>query len=385
MSGLKPLSHILITLFLCGDVMIGRGIDQVLPHPGNPRLYEPWVKNSRRYVELAERAHGPIPRPVNFSYLWGDALGELERAAPDVRLINLETAITSSPDHWPDKGIHYRMHPANIPALTAAGIDVCVLANNHILDWGYAGLEETLESLKKVGIAYAGAGRTLVDAQAPAVIQVAGKGRVLVFALGSPCSGIPVDWAAATRKSGINLLPNLTPKTIHAIGERIRAVKRSGDIVVVSLHWGGNWGFEITRAQREFAHRLIDEAGVDIIHGHSSHHVKGLEVYRGKPVLYGCGDFLTDYEGIGGYEKFRGDLGLMYFVSMDPATGILETLHMIPTQVRNFRIQRASTTQTRWLADTLNREGTAVGTRVDITEDLTLHLRWDVGGSKKGH
>lgn len=385
MSGLKPLSHILITLFLCGDVMIGRGIDQVLPHPGNPRLYEPWVKNSRRYVELAERAHGPIPRPVNFSYLWGDALGELERAAPDVRLINLETAITSSPDHWPDKGIHYRMHPANIPALTAAGIDVCVLANNHILDWGYAGLEETLESLKKVGIAYAGAGRTLVDAQAPAVIQVAGKGRVLVFALGSPCSGIPVDWAAATRKSGINLLPNLTPKTIHAIGERIRAVKRSGDIVVVSLHWGGNWGFEITRAQREFAHRLIDEAGVDIIHGHSSHHVKGLEVYRGKPVLYGCGDFLTDYEGIGGYEKFRGDLGLMYFVSMDPATGILETLHMIPTQVRNFRIQRASTTQTRWLADTLNREGTAVGTRVDLTEDLTLHLRWDVGGSKKGH
>jgi poly-gamma-glutamate synthesis protein (capsule biosynthesis protein) len=383
MSGLKALSHIIITLFLCGDVMTGRGIDQVLPHPGNPRLYEPWVEDSRRYVELAERAHGPIHYPVNFSYPWGDALGELERAAPDMRLINLETAITSSPDFWPGKGIHYRMHPANIPALAAAGIDVCVLANNHVLDWGYAGLEETLETLRKVGIAYAGAGSTLTDAQAPAVIQVPGKGRVLVFAFGSSCSGIPVEWAAAKRKSGINLLADLTPKTISAIGQRIRAVKRTGDIVVVSLHWGGNWGFEITRAQREFAHRLIDEAGVDIIHGHSSHHVKGIEVYRGKPVLYGCGDFLTDYEGISGYEKFRGDLGLMYFVSMNPSTGILETLHMIPTQVRNFRIRRASVSDTRWIADTLNREGTAVGTRIDLAKDLTLHLRWDVGGRKK--
>lgn len=385
MFGLNPICHIIITLFLCGDVMTGRGIDQVLPHPNDPRLYEPWVKDARRYVELAESVHGPIPRPVGFSYPWGDALTELERAAPDVRLINLETAVTSSPDYWLGKGINYRMHPANIPVLTAAGIDVCTLANNHVLDWGYTGLEETLKTLKNARIAYAGAGHTPAEAQAPAVIQVAGKGRVLVFAFGSPSSGIPLNWAATAQKPGINLLPDLTPKTVQAIKERIRAVKRTGDIAVASLHWGGNWGFAIPKRQREFAHQLIDEAGVDVIHGHSSHHVKGIEIYRGKPVLYGCGDFLTDYEGIGGYEEFRGDLGLMYFVSMDPATGTLETLRMIPTRVRNFRIQRASTEEARWLWNTLNREGKALGTRVEMAEDLTLQLRWNGGGSQKEH
>jgi len=76
--------------------------------------------------------------------------------------------------------------------------------------------------------------------------------------------------------------------------------------VVASIHWGDNWGYEI-------AHNLIDHAGVDIIHGHSSHHAKGIEVWHGKPVIYGCGDFINDYEGIGGNEKYRSDLSLMYF------------------------------------------------------------------------
>ena len=67
--------------------------------------------------------------------------------------------------------------------------------------------------------------------------------------------------------------------------------------------------------QSQLAHSLLDEAGVDVIHGHSSHHVKGIEVYKGKAILYGCGDFLTDYEGIQGYEEFRDDLVLMYFLT----------------------------------------------------------------------
>jgi poly-gamma-glutamate synthesis protein (capsule biosynthesis protein) len=86
----------LLTLFLCGDVMTGRGIDQVLPHPGNPQLYEPYIRDARDYVRLAERTNGPVKQPVEFAYPWGDALAELERAVPDVRIINLETAITVS-------------------------------------------------------------------------------------------------------------------------------------------------------------------------------------------------------------------------------------------------------------------------------------------------
>jgi len=75
-----------ISLFLCGDVMAGRGIDQVLLHPGDPQLYEPYVNTAETYVALAEEVNGPILRPVDFAYIWGDALDELELAAPDVRL-----------------------------------------------------------------------------------------------------------------------------------------------------------------------------------------------------------------------------------------------------------------------------------------------------------
>ena len=86
----------LLNLFLCGDVMTGRGIDQILPHPGNPQLHEPYIRDARDYVRLAERTNGAVKRPVEFDYPWGDALAELERVMPDVRVINLETAITVS-------------------------------------------------------------------------------------------------------------------------------------------------------------------------------------------------------------------------------------------------------------------------------------------------
>ena len=129
-----PNSKTVITLFLCGDVMTGRAIDQVLPHPGDPRLHEPTARDARGYVRLAEAVSGPIGAPVDFAYIWGDALAELERRKPDIRLINLETAVSDSDDHWPAKGIHYRMHPRNLPAISAAAIHCCTLANNHVLD-----------------------------------------------------------------------------------------------------------------------------------------------------------------------------------------------------------------------------------------------------------
>ncbi|MBC7235480.1 MAG: CapA family protein, partial [Chloroflexi bacterium] len=289
----------LVNIFLCGDVMTGRGIDQILPHAGNPFLYEPFVRSAQDYVELAERAHGPIPRPVDFAYIWGDALAEFDRLAPDVKIINLETSITQSDDYWADKGIHYRMHPENIPCLTAAGINCCALANNHVLDWGYAGLVETLETLEKANIESAGAGRNLQEAEEPAVIEVAGRGRVLVFSYGTPSSGIPLSWAASETMPGVNLLRDLSAESLQWVKRQVDKVKRESDIVVCSIHWGSNWGYEIPIEHVRFAHGLIDEAGVDVIHGHSSHHVKGIEVYKGKPILYGCGDLINDYEGIG--------------------------------------------------------------------------------------
>ena len=117
------------------------------------------MRSATGYVELAERANGPIRKPVSFSYIWGDALPILQAA--DACVINLETSITRSDAAWPEKRIHYRMHPDNVACLQAASVDCCVLANNHVLDWGRGGLEETLVTLSDAGIRTAGAGLDL--------------------------------------------------------------------------------------------------------------------------------------------------------------------------------------------------------------------------------
>lgn len=84
------------------------------------------MKDARRYVELAERENGAIPAPVSLEYPWGDALDVLggSESGTDARIVNLETAVTTSEDAWPGKGIHYRPHPANVGCLVAAGVDV---------------------------------------------------------------------------------------------------------------------------------------------------------------------------------------------------------------------------------------------------------------------
>ena len=99
--------------------MLGRGADQIGAHPGDYALRETWVTDARTYVRLAEEVHGPIPQPAPPGWLWGDAVGMADKLAPAVRVINLETAITADGDFAPGKGIHYRMHPGNIAALTA--------------------------------------------------------------------------------------------------------------------------------------------------------------------------------------------------------------------------------------------------------------------------
>jgi poly-gamma-glutamate synthesis protein (capsule biosynthesis protein) len=366
-----------ITIFMSGDVMTGRGIDQVLPHSNNPRIHESYMKSARGYVELAERVNGPIKKPVSCSYIWGDALWEWERLKPDVRIINLETSITSSDEYWRGKAVHYRMHPGNVQCLAAAGIDFCSLANNHVLDWGYSGLTETLETLKKVNVKFSGAGENREEAEAPAVLDVQSKGRVIVLSYGSITSGIPRQWAASRNRAGVSFLRDFSDRAVMRIKKKVEEVKRKRDIVVFSIHWGGNWGYGVPKDQRKFAHKLIDEAGIDIIHGHSSHHVKGIEVYNDKLILYGSGDFLTDYEGITGYENFRDDLGLMYFAGVNTSSGKLIRLQMVPTQIKRFRVNKALRADAQWLRDVLKREGRKFGTRIELQRDNTLLLRWD--------
>jgi poly-gamma-glutamate capsule biosynthesis protein CapA/YwtB (metallophosphatase superfamily) len=364
----------LVTVFASGDVMLGRGVDQILPHPGDPELQEGYVSDARDYVRLAEQAHGPIPRPVSFSWPWGDALPVIETAAPDVRVINLETSITRSGSFEPGKAVHYRMSPANLPCLSAVRPDVCVLANNHVLDFGRAGLAETLACLAGAGLHAAGAGLDAAAASQPAAIGVPDGRRVLVFSRADQSSGTPPGWAATPGRPGVDVLPSLSNAAADRLISQAEVSRQAGDLAIVSIHWGSNWGYGVAEDQVRFARRLVD-GGISMVHGHSSHHPRPVEVYRGRLILYGCGDCIDDYEGISGYERYRDDLRLLYFASLAPDTGTLEELRMVPMQARKMRLWHASTADSQWLATTGTRISSRFGSRFEYQPDGTIALR----------
>ena len=163
-------------------------------------------------------------------------------------------------------------------------------------------------------------------------------------------------------------------RTVQQVKQQVDELKQAGDIVIASIHWGSNWGYSVPRRHVDFAHRLIDEAGVDLIHGHSSHHPRPLEIYNGKLIIYGSGDFINDYEGIRGYEEYRDDLVLMYFADIDPGSGKLVRLQLVPMQIKGFSLRRASDDDSLWLQQTLNREARSMGTRLQLSEDHILML-----------
>jgi len=367
-----------IRLFFAGDVMTGRGIDQILPVPGDPTLHEGYVHNALDYVRLAERKSGPVPYPVDPAYIWGDALAVLASRRPDLRIINLETAVTVSDDAWPDKAVHYRMHPANVGCLSAAHVDCAVVANNHVMDWGRAGMAETLAVLHSAGIATAGAGRDDAAAAHPAWLAVPGKGWVVVLAYAMENAGTPRAWMAGPSRPGVNLLADFSSASVARIAAQVQSCRNTaqGDlaVAVVSIHWGSNWGYALEPGQQTFAQRLLDEAGVDIVFGHSSHHVKGIACHDGKLVLHGCGDLINDYEGIGGGERFGPDLGLLYFVTVEAGSGRLADLTLWPLHRRRLRLGQAGDDEVRWLQAVLQREGRPLGTRVERLADGALRV-----------
>lgn len=342
------------SVFLCGDVMSGRGIDQILPFSCNPQLYEFSIADARDYVLLAEQRNSKINYPVSMDYIWGDALSIWREHKPVVKIINLETSITQSDTPWLRKEINYRMHPGNVEILRVAGIDVCTLANNHILDWGYAGLKDTMTTLKNANIQFSGVGNTIDEASKPAICELNFGKRVLVFAAGAASSGVPVTWSATMKRPGVYYLDELNADSLNTIANNIKQYKKPDDLVIFSIHWGSNWGYQVSKQFQSFAHALIDEAHVDVVFGHSSHHFRPMEIYHGKLILYGCGDFINDYEGISGYDEFRSDLALMYFIEFDYSTLQLNKIMLVPMRIKNFKLQQANEKEFRWILDVLN-------------------------------
>jgi poly-gamma-glutamate synthesis protein (capsule biosynthesis protein) len=187
---------------------------------------------------------------------------------------------------------------------------------------------------------------------------------------------VPPEWAATAEQSGVSLVGDLDRRSADAFATEVLALKRRGDLAVVSIHWGSNWGYSVPERQRDFAMRLIDAGAADIVYGHSSHHPRPLEVYKGRLILYGCGDFVNDYEGIGGHEDYRPDLTLMYFPEIDRKSGRLTELVMTPMRIEAFQLHRATKDEADWLAETLSQCSRPYGVSVGVRNDGRLSLEW---------
>lgn len=411
----RPIAKLVLT----GDVMLGRGIDALNRVHVDPVIYETCCRSALDYVALARRrsGHPPKDHPAAAYHdparVWGTLFPHLTGAAdeedrdrsasdrvppdaPRVLLVNLETAVTSRGNPWPAKGINYRTHPANVAALTAANVTFCALANNHVLDWSKEGLVDTLTALDAASIAHAGAGANAAEAWAPAAIPLGEDGdRALIVSVAHASSGVPSSWAAGPLSSGVARV-EYTDEGIAAVAAAFDSIGAcaGAEVRIVSIHWGGNWGWDPEPGQIAFAHALVDRAGVNVVWGHSSHHVKAIEVYRGALVLYGCGDLINDYEGIEHLSaaEFRDSVGLLYEATIGteggPAGVSLMDLSMLPTRIKYLAVNHAEgggveedvdVDDASWLAGVLTREGRRLGfgTSVEVNGVTgKLRLRW---------
>jgi poly-gamma-glutamate capsule biosynthesis protein CapA/YwtB (metallophosphatase superfamily) len=222
------------------------------------------------------------------SYPWGDTLPLL--TAADAVFANLECVIADRGAPWPGKIFTFRSDAKNVAVLDVAGVTAVSLANNHSLDYGPEALVECLATLGLHGIERAGAGPALEIAGRPAAFSVR-EVRVAFLAF----TDNETAWEAGETTPGIFYVPmgEPDPRLDHLVW-LIETAHRANDVVIVSAHWGPNWG-DTPRPEHVTAAHLFVDAGADVVFGHSPHVMRGIEIYRGRPILYSCGDFIDDY------------------------------------------------------------------------------------------
>jgi poly-gamma-glutamate capsule biosynthesis protein CapA/YwtB (metallophosphatase superfamily) len=339
--------------------MLGRLIDQMFPQhvsePGEARIVDSFRKSNR-----ALKDYGPKSP-------WGNTLPLLH--ASDLNILNLETSATTHPTKWPNKVFNYRMHPENASALQAAKISYAGLANNHTLDFSEPGLLETVKTVKKAGIAFAGAGETEDEATRPAILQ-------LPTSDGSPKHDIHI-WAAADHPRDWAAVPTFhfidcTQKTRQRLKDLLTKPTSNRALKIFSVHWGPNYSWQPAQEIQDLAHFLIDECCIDIIHGHSSHHVQGVEKYKEKLIIYGCGDFVDDYALTPG---FRNDLSAIWQVTVEETTNEsegkplkLKELKVYPTKIERFaaRALESQEDDFQWVNDKVAMLSGELSTTVDL-------------------
>ncbi len=315
----------MVRLGLTGDVMLGRTVDD---------------RQRRRDVAA----------------VWGDLRDRLQGL--DGLLSNLECCLSTRGAPWTRtyRPFHFRADPNRaVPALEAADVDACALANNHLLDFGPTALADTLDHLDAADIAHAGAGRTLDEALAPATFAAGGLDVAVVsFTDNTPEYAADAD-APGVARVEFDVEDERARSLVEAALDRARAA--DPDLLVASLHWGPNMVETPTAAFRAFGRWLVDQ-GVDLVHGHSAHVFQGVEVYDGVPICYDTGDFVDDYAVD---DELRNDRSFLFELTAAP-DGSLEALRLVPTAISECRVNTASADGARWSRDRMRELSAPFGT-----------------------
>jgi poly-gamma-glutamate synthesis protein (capsule biosynthesis protein) len=291
-----------VSIALTGDVMLGRGVNEAI------------------------RQSGP-------AWPWGNTVESLKRA--DLTIINLECVIACSGRPWSrwEKVFHFRAGTSVIAALQLAGVDAVVLANNHVLDYEEEAFLEMLEHLQKNGVAWVGAGRNLEEARRPAILKTPGlKVGLVAFTDNEP------GWAATETSPGTNYIEiSLNENSLQSARECLAAARAAGaELVIFSIHWGPNMAPRPSALFRRFAHAVMD-AGADVFHGHSAHIFQGIELYRGRPIIYDAGDFVDDYAVD---PVLRNDLGLLFSLQIEERR--VSRIELIPVKIAGCQVNIAT-------------------------------------------
>jgi poly-gamma-glutamate capsule biosynthesis protein CapA/YwtB (metallophosphatase superfamily) len=324
-----------LRLLLVGDVMIGRVVNETL-------------------------------RGVAPGYPWGDTKYLFRES--DWRACNLECVISDLGTPWSatPKVFHFRSDAKNVAVLKEAGIDAVSLANNHTLDFGYAAMNQMLELLDHAGIGHAGAGPNLGASTQPAICDVKGtKIGLVAFTDNQP------EWEAGSDRAGVFYLPiDADDERARLLLRTVHEAKRAVDILVVSAHWGPNWGYAPLAGHVKFGRHLID-AGADIVFGHSAHVFQGIELYKGRPILYCTGNYVDDYAVD---ETERNDESFVFV--LDFVANRLSRLRLYPTVITDCQVRLASGDRARAIASKMSSLCAAFGTPAQWNgRDLVLEIK----------
>ncbi len=284
-----------LTIGLVGDVMLGRLVNKFLPEK-------------------------------NYSYPWGDVLPLLKKI--DLNIINLENTFTNSNKIIP-KTFNFKAYPDRVKILKEGNIHIANLANNHILDFSYEGMFETIETLDKEKIKHVGAGKNIEEAEKSLHIKLKNTNIAIIGLTDNE-----PEWKADNKKPGVNYI-EFNKSSAKSLEKTLKEIKNKVDILILSLHWGPNMTKEPSEDFKDFAHSAIDY-GADIIHGHSAHIFQGIEIYKKKVIMYDTGDFIDDYA----IDPFlRNDRSFLFLVEMGNKK--FNRVILYPTIISNFKVNFA--------------------------------------------